>query len=94
LIVEAERVVIVDYDPEWQSRFEAERCLLERVLAPWLEGGIHHVGSTAIPGIAAKPIIDMVAGVRDLEEARAAYEPLSKQSYVHDLTAQVSPTTS
>jgi GrpB-like predicted nucleotidyltransferase (UPF0157 family) len=57
--------------------------LLERVLAPWLEGGIHHVGSTAIPGIAAKPIIDMVAGIRDLEEARAAFEPLSKHSYTY-----------
>jgi GrpB-like predicted nucleotidyltransferase (UPF0157 family) len=58
--------------------------LLERVLAPWLEGGIHHVGSTAIPGIAAKPIIDMMAGVRDLEEARAAFDPLGEQSYLYD----------
>jgi GrpB-like predicted nucleotidyltransferase (UPF0157 family) len=58
--------------------------LLERVLAPWLEGGIHHVGSTAIPGIAAKPIIDMMAGVRDLEESQAAFDPLGEQSYVYD----------
>ncbi len=50
---------------------------------PWLEGGIHHVGSTAIPGLAAKPIIDMIAGVRDFEEARAAYEPLAALSYRH-----------
>ncbi len=57
---------------------------MERVLAPWLEGGIHHVGSTAIPGIAAKPIIDMMAGVRDLEEARAAFDPLGEQLYLYD----------
>jgi GrpB-like predicted nucleotidyltransferase (UPF0157 family) len=76
-----EPVVVVRYDPEWPRRFEAERRLLEHVLAPWLEGGIHHVGSTAIPGIAAKPIIDMMAGVRDLEEARAAFVTLREQSY-------------
>jgi GrpB-like predicted nucleotidyltransferase (UPF0157 family) len=76
-------VVLVPYDPEWPRQFEAERALLERVLGPWLEGGIHHVGSTAIPGIAAKPVIDMVAGVRDLEEARAAFEPLAELSYVY-----------
>jgi GrpB-like predicted nucleotidyltransferase (UPF0157 family) len=58
-----ERIAVVPYDPEWPRRFEGERALLEQVLAPWLEDGIHHVGSTAIPGLAAKPIIDMVAGV-------------------------------
>ena len=57
--------------------------LLESVLEPWLEEGIHHVGSTAIPGLAAKPIIDMIAGVHDLEEARAAFAPLREHSYQH-----------
>jgi GrpB-like predicted nucleotidyltransferase (UPF0157 family) len=74
---------VVPYDPEWQRAFEGERRLLERALAPGLKDGIQHVGSTAVPGIAAKPIIDMVAGVRDLEEARAAFEPLREESYVH-----------
>jgi GrpB-like predicted nucleotidyltransferase (UPF0157 family) len=78
-----ERVVIVEYDSAWPGRFEAERVLLERVLAPWLEGGIHHVGSTAIPGIAAKPIIDIVAGVRSLDGARLAFEPLAEASYTY-----------
>src|ERR671931_422359 len=43
---------VVPYDAEWTRWFEEERAVLERVLAPWLEGGIHHVGSTAIAGIA------------------------------------------
>ena len=77
-------VALVPYDPDWARSFEAERALLERVLEPWLEGGIEHVGSTAIPGVAAKPIVDMVAGVRDLEEARAAYEPLEAAGYVDE----------
>jgi GrpB-like predicted nucleotidyltransferase (UPF0157 family) len=65
-------IEVVPYDPEWPRRFEAERRRLEPVLAPWLAGGIHHIGSTAVPGIAAKPLIDMLAGVRELEAAREA----------------------
>jgi GrpB-like predicted nucleotidyltransferase (UPF0157 family) len=76
------RIVVGQYDPDWGRSFDEERDLLGTVLAPWLEGGIHHIGSTAIPGIAAKPIIDMIAGVRDLEEARAAFEPLREHAYV------------
>jgi GrpB-like predicted nucleotidyltransferase (UPF0157 family) len=74
---------VVAYDPDWARRFEEERTLLRRVLEPWLLGGIHHVGSTAIPGLAAKPIIDMMAGVRDLEEARSAFAALRAHSYVY-----------
>jgi GrpB-like predicted nucleotidyltransferase (UPF0157 family) len=51
------------------------------VLEPWLGGGVHHVGSTAVHGLAAKPIVDMIAGVRDLDEARAAHEPLEADGY-------------
>jgi GrpB-like predicted nucleotidyltransferase (UPF0157 family) len=42
-----ELIVVVPYDPEWPHRFDAERALLASVLAPWLEGGIHHVGATS-----------------------------------------------
>ena len=79
-----ERIAVVPYDPEWPRRFEAERASLESVLAPWLAGGIEHVGSTAVPGLAAKPIIDMVAGVRDLDGARAAVPALRDHSYVEE----------
>ena len=96
-----EPIAIVRYDPKWPHRFEAERSLLERVLAPWLDGGIHHAGSTAIPGLASKPIIDIVASVRDLEEARVAFDPLREQSYRYAssptatrLTGRESPTIS
>jgi GrpB-like predicted nucleotidyltransferase (UPF0157 family) len=82
--VKSARVAVVPYDAAWAARFAAERALLERVLAPWASGGIHHVGSTAIPGLAAKPIVDVVAGVRDLDESRAAFAPLADASYVPD----------
>jgi GrpB-like predicted nucleotidyltransferase (UPF0157 family) len=77
------RITVVPYDPDWPARFGAERVLLKRVLAPWLDGGIHHIGATSVPGLAAKPIIDMMAGIRELDEARAAFEPLLEQSYVY-----------
>jgi len=58
------RVEIVEYDPSWPAAFEAER----RRLAPLLAGAeIHHIGSTAVPGLAAKPIIDIVALVESYE---------------------------
>jgi GrpB-like predicted nucleotidyltransferase (UPF0157 family) len=74
---------VVPYNPEWPQLFEAERNRLERILVPWLEGGIHHIGATSVPGLAAKPYIDMMAGVRNVEEARAAYEPLLEAGYEH-----------
>ena len=74
-------ITVVAYDPDWPARFEQERALLEAVLAPWLDGGLHHIGSTSVPGLAAKPIVDMMAGVRDLEEARAATTVLERHGY-------------
>ena len=74
-------VRIVPYDPDWPAEFEAEKARLVPVLAPWLAGEIQHVGSTSVPGLAAKPVIDILAEVRSLEESRAAIEPLQALSY-------------
>lgn len=76
-------MLVAPYDPAWPGLFDAERARLEQALAPWLEGGIHHIGSTSVPGLAAKPIVDMLAGVRDLEEARAAFAPLAALGYAY-----------
>jgi GrpB-like predicted nucleotidyltransferase (UPF0157 family) len=57
-------IEIVDYDPAWPGRFDDE---LDR-LAPLLPGAeVHHIGSTAVPGLAAKPVIDVMALVDDLD---------------------------
>jgi GrpB-like predicted nucleotidyltransferase (UPF0157 family) len=62
-------VELVEYDPAWPTAFEAER---ER-LAPLLGAlEIHHIGSTAVSGLLAKPIVDMVALVNDLDAPVAA----------------------
>jgi GrpB-like predicted nucleotidyltransferase (UPF0157 family) len=62
-------IEIVEYDPFWPACYFAER---ER-LAALLPGiGVDHIGSTAVPGLAAKPVIDMIALVDDLEASAAA----------------------
>jgi GrpB-like predicted nucleotidyltransferase (UPF0157 family) len=76
-------VEVVPYDPRWPALFAEERAVLERVLAPWLVHGVHHIGSTSVPGLAAKPVLDMMAGVRDLAASAAAVPVLSGLSYVH-----------
>jgi GrpB-like predicted nucleotidyltransferase (UPF0157 family) len=64
-----ERVKVVDYDPSWAARGAQERQFLQELLAPWLHGHVEHVGSTAVPGLAAKPILDLQAPVQDLAAA-------------------------
>lgn len=77
-------IEIVSSNPAWPAQFEAERALLEHVLAPWLVGTIEHVGSTAVPGLAAKPIIDIMVPVRSLEHSQPAIAVLTEQAgYVY-----------
>jgi len=71
-----EEVEIVDPDPSWPASFRRERDHLRRVLPDDLVGRIEHFGSTAVPGLAAKPIVDMLVEVRDLSEARRRIVPI------------------
>jgi GrpB-like predicted nucleotidyltransferase (UPF0157 family) len=67
-----QQIEIVDYDPAWPDLFAGERPAVEALLPPWLCGPVEHVGSTAVPGLRAKPIIDMLAPVRSLPAVMAA----------------------
>jgi len=60
-----EKAVVHPHDPRLAERASAERTELTELLAPWLVDGVEHVGSTAVPGLAAKPIIDLMASVTD-----------------------------
>src|SRR5574337_1417446 len=69
-------IVMVEYEPRWPALFEEERARLHATTGPLL-AAIEHVGSTAVPGLAANPIIDILGGVRDLREVTryvAAFE--------------------
>jgi GrpB-like predicted nucleotidyltransferase (UPF0157 family) len=78
-----EPIRLAGYDPDWPRQFERERATLASSIGPWIDGGIHHVGSTAVPGLEAKPIIDILVGVRDLAESRACFSPLAALEYLY-----------
>ncbi len=59
-------IEVIDYDPVWREKFEAERKMLGQILSD-VAIKIHHIGSTAVPGLAAKPIIDILMEVTSLE---------------------------
>jgi len=78
------QVHIVPYDPNWPIRFEAERHVLLSSIGPWLVGGaVEHIGSTAVPGLDAKPVIDIMAGVESLDAARPALTVLERHQYCY-----------
>jgi GrpB-like predicted nucleotidyltransferase (UPF0157 family) len=80
----ADEIEIVEYDAAWPGLFEAERRTLERVPPAGLVLTIEHAGSTAIPGLAAKPIIDIFLAVTSINAARAALvEPIKSLGYVY-----------
>lgn len=76
-------IEVVSYDSSWPDRFTSERAILARVLAPWVVGPIEHVGSTAIPGMVAKPVIDIMVAVQSLEASRAAIPAAAQAQYIY-----------
>jgi len=71
------------YDPDWPEQFRVEASRLTELLAPWLATPVEHIGSTSVPGLAAKPILDMMAGVHDLHSAEDAIPVLTSHGYRH-----------
>jgi GrpB-like predicted nucleotidyltransferase (UPF0157 family) len=63
---ERREIVIADYDPAWPARFEVERVRIAAALGDRALR-IEHVGSTSVPGLAAKPIVDILVGVASLD---------------------------
>src|SRR5262245_60676319 len=76
-------VEIVEYNSSWPLLFEQEREALLRTLAPWLAGPIEHIGSTAIPGLAAKPVVDIMAAVSTIEHSRPAIQAATALGYCY-----------
>ncbi len=83
LSVEDEPIQLASPDPTWPARFEQERVLLEEAIGEWISGGVHHVGSTAVPGMEAKPIIDILIGVDSLQSSLVCFESLAKLEYLY-----------
>lgn len=71
-----EEIEIAPYDPEWPELFEHEAEFLRRKLPPSLVIRVEHFGSTAIAGVASKPVIDILVEVSSLEETQKQIVPL------------------
>ena len=67
-----------DYRDDWPDLFEREKSVFLERLGSWLHGPIEHVGSTAVPGLKAKPIIDIMVGVKDLDSSVGAIDVLQR----------------
>ena len=77
-----QRVAVVGYDPGWADRFAEQRPLVTELLGPWLAGPVEHIGSTAVAGLRAKPVIDMLAPVSSLVSAQAAIPVLAAAGWL------------
>ena len=71
-----DKIEVVPYDPRWPVAFEAERRFLRSQFPADLLGRIEHFGSTAVPDLAAKPVVDMLIEVSSLGRARAEMPPV------------------
>jgi len=76
-------IEIAAADPRWPAMFDAEAAAIRTVLAPWLVGAPEHIGSTAVPGLAAKPVIDIMAPVASLAASRGAIAAAASLQYLH-----------
>lgn len=68
---------LTDYDPAWPERYGPERARLREVVGDGVR--IEHVGSTAVPGLAAKPAVDVMVVVPDMDAAREAGDALGSE---------------
>ena len=80
-MTEEMRIYVVPYDEAWPAQFEAERQHLEELIGEWVVGGIEHVGSTSVVGLAAKPVIDVMVGVESLAASVPAKQKLEECGY-------------
>ena len=73
-------LTVVDYDEMWPALFESERTLLQMTLGKVISR-IHHIGSTSVPGLSAKPVIDILIEVANLEELDSLNQAMEGVGY-------------
>jgi GrpB-like predicted nucleotidyltransferase (UPF0157 family) len=77
-----DQVVVVDYDPAWPAAFERERAAVCCALTGHVVD-LQHIGSTAIPGLRAKPVIDLLAAVERFDTIESYEQRLESLGYQH-----------
>ena len=68
-------IIVTSYNPDWPRMFEAEAVKIREALGDNCVA-VHHVGSTSVPGLSAKPVIDMIGVIKDPEKAIQPLETL------------------
>lgn len=81
--MKTKKVIVLPYDPQWAADFEAIRRELAEALGD-LAVSIEHVGSTAVPGLSAKPIIDLDVVIEDYAAFPGVVERLAGIGYIHE----------
>lgn len=74
-------VEIVEHDHRWQARFIEQQTRLSVLLSPWLAAPIEHIGSTAVDGLPAKPVVDILAPVHSLDAFSEAVAVLEAEGW-------------
>ena len=75
-------IEIVEYRAGWPRIFELERAAILEMCSPWVID-VHHVGSTAVPGLPSKPILDILPVVGSATAAESAIEPMKTLGYLY-----------
>lgn len=83
------RIVVEAYNPQWPALFEEERVQILSAVGE-LAVAVEHVGSTAVDGLAAKPIIDIAVGVRAVDDLDRCIGPLQRLGYEYEPAYEVS----
>ncbi len=74
------KITIEPYTSEWVIRFQGEQAKLLQVLQPW-QPSVEHIGSTSVPGLGAKPIIDILIGMANEQQLAAIILPMMAAGY-------------
>ncbi len=76
----AQHITVTDYQPQWPEKYREEEALLREILGENCLA-VYHIGSTSVPGLAAKPILDIMPVVKSLEAVDAAAKNLEAAGY-------------
>ena len=76
-------ILVVDYDPQWPILFEQEKERIIAAVGRFLLM-VEHIGSTSVPGLAAKPVIDIGVGIRSLADASVLIPYIERLAYVYE----------
>ena len=75
-------IKIEKYNPDWPKQFQNIKEILDEILVD-LHPNIEHIGSTSVPGLPAKPIIDIAVGVNNLDELDFCINPMIENEFIY-----------